>query len=150
MEYDRYSHHEKIYVVGMLCLILGIIFISSALYLLPHLLLNWYYVIPTEFFSAANYLKENYGFTKSSAEMLICLVSFAIGFCFILIADFASRYIEQYELTTRKILKIKSTSKRKEKLKTDSLRTGFYVFSAILVAICLLKILEWIITTNPT
>lgn len=46
LEPDRYHKHHGRYILGMICLVLSLTFITITLYVFPFLVFNWHYTLP--------------------------------------------------------------------------------------------------------
>lgn len=94
MEPDRYQQHHILYIVGLLCLVLGMGLLSFGAYLLPFIWLGWHYILPVFIFSWLSFATDNYNFSPNEANWLLWLLFVVPGSILILIADVLSNKID--------------------------------------------------------
>ncbi|WP_028388500.1 hypothetical protein [Legionella fairfieldensis] len=150
MEHDRYEQNSKLFVIGLLCLLLSLTLLAFGLYILPYLLWNWRYDIPDFVLSWREWLKEYYNFTDSGASWLIFLVFFIPAIICGFISRWASNYIDNQ---INGIVPAPEPQKHREEIKRDlqeSFGFGLKIFLLIILVLVAVTALEWLIASpNP-
>ncbi len=103
MEYDRYGHHKKLYILGIICLLLALIFLFFSIYIIPFLLWNFSYDVPGLIHQSIAYLQDQYGFTliksKSTVWLSLLALSATTGYISYRISNYIdNELLEQLEL----------------------------------------------------
>lgn len=141
MEYDRYQHNHWIYLVALFGLILGLLCISIAIYILPYALFNWIYGLPLYFFYVVNAIKDNFRMTDSEAAWAICGGFMITGLLCLLFADIISNRIDNNLLDIKK--QTVMAPPKPKKRSGEGFRTGLIIFTVIVLALFLIKVFEW-------
>lgn len=95
MEPSRFLLSSRLYIIGLSCLLLGVIFIGISLYLVPVIFFDYSLNLPTSFFKLIYWCLENYSSDQDKILRVIWLVIFGVGFILMLFADICSNYIDK-------------------------------------------------------
>ena len=149
MEYDRYQHNNKIFIIGLLCLLVSLSLLAFSIYILPYLLWNWTYNVPGFILDWRERLKEFYNFTDSGASWTIFLIfiipAIICGYISQLTSNYMDNQIEGVKPET-------TTPEPPIEVKGDIQETigfGLKIFLLIILVLVLVALLEWLIATPP-
>lgn len=92
MEPDRYKHNNKLYICGIICLILALSFFFFSLYIIPFLVWHLHYEVPETITILVTYFEQQYRFSSGEASVLVWLIFFIPG----LIAGYIAYYISNH------------------------------------------------------
>lgn len=144
MEPNRFKQNQGLFITSIVSLVISLSLFVFSLYILPHLMWNWYYDIPEFVLTSVASFQENYFFSEASAKIFSFLMFFvpalAIGF----ISYFTTKALDN------KIYNISSAQPEYEVPISASIKESFgfgakLLIIAILVIIALL-FLNWLIT----
>ena len=145
MEQSRYQENHWLYIVGLICLSLGLIFLGVTLYLAPLVLFHWNVDIPVQYFIFIEWLHHDFELNEVSASWILWDFFLAFGLIFMVIADVISNYIDNHLLRYRKnIDPILALSKEKDLMEVKHIVLILIV--AIILILAGLKIVEASIT----
>ena len=150
MEPDRYQQNSKLFIIGIVCLLLSLSLFAYSFYLLPHLLFGWVYDLPGFIFHWREWLKQKYNFSEVGAAWTIFL-SFSIP---ALVCGYIS-YLTSNKVDNE-IYGILPEDKETEEeriqptsAKEDGLGFGFKLTLAIILVLMLISLLQWLLTIPP-
>lgn len=89
MEYDRYKDHNKLYILGITCLILCLGFLFFSMYILPFLIWDLHYDNPEFISYLISFFEDKHYFSHSISTLFVWLIFFVPS----LIAGIISYYI---------------------------------------------------------
>ncbi|MCR9192307.1 MAG: hypothetical protein NXI01_06555 [Gammaproteobacteria bacterium] len=148
MEPDRYQQNHVFYIVGLICLILGLGLFAFGLYLSPYLFFDFQYNVPDFIYNFIMWLQGNYTTSKYGIAWLIFLLLILPAVILIVVADIISNKID------RKIFGI-STFKRPTppteegiKSKVESKGLVFNIVMIIVVIFIIAEFFQWVITSG--
>ena len=145
MEQSRYQENHWLYIVGLICLSLGLIFLGVTLYLAPLVLFHWNVDIPVQYFIFIEWLHNDFELNEVSASWILWDFFLAFGLIFMVIADVISNYIDNHLLRyLKKIDPILALSKEKDLMEVKHIVLILIV--AIILVLAGLKIVEASIT----
>ena len=94
MEQDRYQKNHKLFIVGLLSLILGLSLVAFSLFILPNLFFGWHYDVPEFIANWVAWLQDAYELSSTAASKLTFFFFFLLGLFFAVIAYFSSNRID--------------------------------------------------------
>lgn len=94
MEPDRFQHSPKIYIIGMICMIISMVLFSLGAYILPRIAFDLVYKIPDFIFTWTNLIQIAYGLNEKKAAWLILIIIFLLGLIASIITYAVSNRIE--------------------------------------------------------
>jgi hypothetical protein len=147
MEPDRFEKNRNSFIIGIICLALGLVFFLLCFYTLPNLLFNWRYQIPTFIALLSGFLQVNYQLQPKSAGWLVFLAIFGISIILFIIAEIMSKKIDSklykdynnYQ-TQNKI------NKNKVGAEQDSRSLVFKIIFIIILVFIASQLFHWAIT----
>ncbi len=71
MEYDRYQQNSKLFVIGIICLLLSLALFAFGFYILPYIVWNWHYDVPGFVLTWREWFKEEYNYSEKGAALLV-------------------------------------------------------------------------------
>ncbi|WP_298627398.1 hypothetical protein [uncultured Legionella sp.] len=92
MEQDRYTNNSKLYILGIISLILALSLFFFSLYIFPFLVWNLHYDVPDFISRMIMYFEDAYFYSTSTSKMLTWMIFFVPS----LIAGYISYYISNY------------------------------------------------------
>src|SRR5262245_58460376 len=95
MEHDRFQQNSKLFIVGLICLLLCLSLLALGLYVLPHLLWNWSYGVPGLVLSLREWYINTYNFTTQGASWMVILTFLIPAVICGFISQWSSNYIEK-------------------------------------------------------
>ncbi len=95
MEPDRFQQNSKLFIVGMICLLLGLTFLAIALFIIPYLLWNWHYGVPSMVVQLHQWFRDSYSFDNGGASWMVFLTFLIPAIIFVIISQWSSNHIEK-------------------------------------------------------
>ena len=102
MEQSRYQGNHWLYITGLICLSLGLIFLGVTIYLAPLILFHWNVDVPMQYFIFIEWLHHDFALNEASASWIFWDFFLVLGLLFMIIADVISNYIDNHLLRYRK------------------------------------------------
>lgn len=119
MEPDRYNNNNRIYIIGIICLVIAITFFFFSMYIAPFMIWNLKYDVPELITSLITLFHENYEYSLGVSKIIVWLIFFIP--C--LITGFVSYYISNYIDNKIYNLDIKTNAEEeKTKISPDTIR----------------------------
>lgn len=144
MEQDRYEQNHKLFVIGLISLLLSLSLMAIALFIVPYLIWGWHYGVPGMIIALREWLKEEYGFGNTEASWLVFLTFIIPALIFGYISQWSSNYIENkmYGLDQDR------PGRRREIQKDlrESVSFGLKIFILIILVIVGVTLVEWLVT----
>lgn len=94
MEQDRFGRNSKLYILGMICLVLCLGLFFFSLYILPYLAWGLNYNVPDVVLTLLSSLQDDYNYTVGASKLIVWLIFFVPGIITGLISYFVSNYID--------------------------------------------------------
>ena len=94
MEPDRFQHNPKVYIIGLLCMIISMALFGLGAYALPNLAFGLNYSIPSIIYNWMSWIHIAYDLTEKQAGWLVLLVIFILGFVASIVTYAISNRIE--------------------------------------------------------
>jgi len=145
MEQSRYQENHGLYIVGLICLTLGLLFLGVTLYLAPFIFFHWNIDIPMNFFMVIEWLHHDFELNEASAAWIFWDFFLVMGLIFMIIADVISNYIDNHLLRYRKKLD-PALALSKEKDLMEVKHMVLILIVAMILVLAGLKIVEATIT----
>ncbi len=95
MEIDRYERNHKVFIIAMLSMIISLALLGFVLYMLPYLMFDWVYNVPSFIVTWSEWFVDNYNYSEHGARRIILLIFTIIECTFIFIAYLTSNSIEK-------------------------------------------------------
>lgn len=149
MEKSRYQQNRKLFLIGMIVMVLGLFSVGIALYLIPFVIFNNISGIPLFVFEFLNWLQDNYAVEPSNGAWWIwgAFIGFAV-ICF-LVAEYASNHIDNKLLEINpEDLELPIDPEKRQKSR-ESRKNFLIVFMAIGFILTCFKILDWVLSSQP-
>lgn len=147
MEVERFEKNRNLFIIGIVCLVLGLIFFILSFYTLPNLIFNWRYQIPTFIALLSGFLQANYNLQPKAAGWLIFLGIFAVSIILFIIAEVMSNKIDDklYKdyYSEKSINKIQKNRINEEQ---DSRALVFKIIFIIILVFIASQLFQWAIT----
>ena len=94
MEQDRFSHNQKLYILGMICLMISLGLFVFSLYILPFFIWELNYNVPYFILALLNLFQEEYGYSIEASKTMVWLIFFIPSTITGLISYVVSNYID--------------------------------------------------------
>lgn len=94
MEQDRFASNCKLYIIGMICLVLCLGFFFFSLYILSYLIWNLNYNVPAFIWTLLSSFEEDYNYTVSGSKVIVWLIFFVQCVITGIISYFISNHID--------------------------------------------------------
>ncbi|KTD41357.1 hypothetical protein [Legionella parisiensis] len=94
MEQDRFGSNSKLYILGMICLVLCLGLFFYSLYILPYLAWGLNYNVPDIVLTMLSSLQDDYNYTVGASKLIVWLIFFVPCVITGLISYFVSNYID--------------------------------------------------------
>lgn len=135
------------FTVGMLCLILGVGLLGFCIYLLPYMLINLHYSVPTFIVATQAYLAEHHGI-HGLLQIWVVLLPLILAACmflylareYTLTIEDEEAQLEQIKTDTNKIASPPRVFRKKYKI-----HPMIASLSLVLLALVLLLLVEWLL-----
>ncbi len=104
MEPDRYQHSPKVYIIGMVCMIVSMGLFGLGAYILPNVIFGLIYSIPDFIFDWTNLVQIAYGLNEKKAGWLVLAIIFLLGFLASIVTYAVSNRLDNeiYDIQTDK------------------------------------------------
>ncbi|MBA2656516.1 MAG: hypothetical protein H0U70_05960 [Tatlockia sp.] len=144
MEQDRFQQNSKLFVIGLISLLLCLSLLALGLYIVPYLLWDWRYGVPGMVIELHEWFKENYNFNNSGASWMVFLTFMVPAIICGLISQWTSKYIEKKMFG----LELHSPERKMEIHKDiqETVSFGLKIFLLIILVIVAVSIVEWMVT----
>lgn len=76
MEYDRYKGHHKLYILGIVCMILCLGFLFFSLYITPYLIWGEHYDVPEFVSTLLALFEDRFQYSSATSSFLVWLLFF--------------------------------------------------------------------------
>ncbi|MFI4918855.1 MAG: hypothetical protein ACHP65_04800 [Legionellales bacterium] len=143
MEPDRFKLHQKLYIFGIVCLLLCLTFLFLAVYILPFLIWGLHYDVPSFISYLLAFFQDSYEYSSFGSKFLLEVIFLGLGLITGLISYFISNYIDNqiYEIVPvldeeeakQRTLKVKEEIKESAGLGLKILGLMVMIVAAILV-----------------
>ncbi|CAM2909340.1 hypothetical protein [Legionella worsleiensis] len=152
MEQDRFSANNRLYVLGIISLILALGLFFFSMYILPFLIWNLHYDVPEFLTHLITFIEKRYDYGEVASKTISWLVFFLPG----LVAGYISYYISNH--IDDQILGLAKQTETEEKpgatldLQTDikeSLSLTAKIILWMILIVFVLLLLEVAIRTDP-
>lgn len=147
MDADRFEKNKKFFIVGIVCLVLGIILFMLSFYTFPNLIFNWRYEVPTFITLLSSYLQVTYHLKYTAAGWLVFLGIFGFSIIMFIIADIMSNKID--DKLYKEYYANNESSKVKKNAVENEQESRTLVFKIILIIILVFiasQLFQWAIT----
>lgn len=95
MKYDGFQENQKLFIFGIICLVLSISLLFFSIYILPFLIWDINYGVPSFLTVFIVNMHDDYGYSNPGAKFLLELLFLIPGLIAGLISYFISHYIDQ-------------------------------------------------------
>jgi hypothetical protein len=149
MEADRFKHNQKYYIIGIICLIIGLTLLAFSLYIFPYVVFNWHYSVPYIVPIFRNILQVNYNLTMSAAGWLIFLGLFFTAIIMVVIAEILSNKIDG---EIHHIYIEEANSSQTESVDVGAEESSGLVFKIIMIIVLVFvasEFFQWALSTTP-
>ena len=144
MEQDRFQENSKLFIVGLICLLLCLSLLAIGLYIVPFLIWNWHYSVPGMVIQLREWYKETYNFTNAGASWLVFLTFIVPALICGVISRWATNTID------KEIFGVEESSPdRKTEIHEDIQETvSFGLKIAVLIVLVILAVsfVDWMVT----
>ncbi|VEB36076.1 transmembrane protein [Legionella sainthelensi] len=94
MEQDRFSHNQKLYILGMVCLLLSLGLFVFSLYIIPFFIWDLNYNVPYFILALLNLFQEEYNYSVETSKVIVWFIFFIPSIVTGLISYVVSNYID--------------------------------------------------------
>lgn len=152
MEQDRYQKNHKLFILGMLSLVISLGLFAFAVYILPNLLFGWVYDVPSFVTYLKGWLQSTHNFTDPSAGRFIFLCVFLAALIFAFIAYVSSNWIDNqiYSDELNQLHEMQSISKTAEAQNSGGEGTHlfFKILGYVMLIIIVALLVDWYLKTQ--
>lgn len=147
MEGDRFQQNSKLFVLGLVCLLISLTLLAFGLYILPYLLWNWSYKVPEFVYYWREGFKESYGFGDTGASWLVILIFIIPAIITGYISHFASNYIDNqlHGINQEKSPKFTEIKQGVQ----ETLGFGFKILLLIILVLVAVAFVQWLLAAPP-
>jgi hypothetical protein len=148
MEYDRFASNSKLYVFGMICLIVCLTLFFFSLFILPYLIWELNYDVPEFIVSFIYKLQDEYDYSMGISKVIVWLAFFVPCLITGVISEFVSNYIDS------KMYKEDMAQSTHQRISTDkeimtqikkSALFGFKILSLMIAIVILILFLQFFV-----
>lgn len=150
MEPDRFSQNEVCYILGVICVAIGLILFSLSFYIFPYLILDWHYTVPDFVPSLVGDLQGAYQLETKAVGWLVFLGMFFPSLILLIVADILSNKIDS-KIHGDKIVKkdITKGSKPSNMPENSSMQLVMKIILIIVLVFIATKFFHWALSTSP-
>lgn len=150
MEKDRFENNSKLYILGMISLVLSLGFFFFSLYILPYLIWSLNYNVPLIILSLLASLQEDYNYGVVASKTIVWLIFFLPSLITGTVSYFASNYMDkQLNITPQSEENFQNPpSKKLGKELKDSASFGLKILGLMILIIILIFLLQFFIQST--
>jgi hypothetical protein len=144
----NYSHRKLSgeFTLGMVCLILGIGLLGFCMYLLPYMLINLHYSVPTFVVAIQAYLAEHHGIHGVWQIWLVLLPLALTGCMFLYLArEYTLTIADEEALDQAKNNSSSSVSSSRYYRKKYTIHPMIAILSLLLLVLVLVLVVQWLL-----
>ncbi|MDI9818234.1 MULTISPECIES: hypothetical protein [unclassified Legionella] len=140
MEHDRFKQNSKLFIIGIIALLISLSLFAFSFYILPYLLWNWIYEVPYFISNWQEWIKREYNFTHTGASWLIFGVFIIPAFIFGYLSYLISNYIDNriYHMVSEEL------PETKEEVSKDVRDTLVFFLKILILGILIFVVLTLI------
>jgi len=143
MEPDRFQHSPKVYIIGLVCMIISMALFGFGAYIFPRIAFHFMYRIPDFIFEWINFVQIAYDLNEKNAGWLILIIIFSLGLIASIITYAVSNRIENeiYSIEPQKLDEQKPSKEWKE--------AGPLILKIVLILVVVFlsaKLFHWVIS----
>lgn len=143
MESDRYQKNSKLFILGIVALLCSLSLLAFGLYILPYLLWDLFYQVPSFVLTWREVVKNFYHVSEHGAAWIVFLIFILPAVLFGYISYLASNYIDNSIFNVSSEVPEKPTVEKKEWRETFG--WVFKILGMIVLTLGTLAILEQIL-----
>ncbi len=146
MESEQFEQNKKFFIIGIICLSLGLILFALSFYIFPRLIFHWRYQIPEFIAGFAEFLQFNYHLKNTAAGWLVFLGVFSPSIILFIIADIISNKIDKQ--SNKDYYANDTTSPMHKRTKVGEPESRGLIFKIILIIILVFvasQLFQWAI-----
>lgn len=151
MEQDRFSSNSKLYILGMICLVLCLGLFFFSLYILPYLAWGLNYNVPAIILDLLSSLQDDYNYSVGASKVIAWLIFFVPSMITGLISYFVSNYIDnnlyKSELNTKEEQET-PPSKQIGKEIRESAGFGLKILGLMILIVLVIFLLQYLIQST--
>ena len=144
----RQPKSEKLFILGLVSLILGFSLLIFSLYLAPNILFGWHYSIPEFYMNWSNWMQYTFNYSDEIASKMLLLVFFISSIVLVLIAYVISNIMDKQLQVPETVENLKP--KKDKKISHEGLDLGLKLFFIIILVFILAAVFEWVIYNPPS
>ncbi|WP_454782363.1 hypothetical protein [Legionella sp. WA2022007384] len=148
MEQDRFGNNSKLYILGMICLVLCLGLLFYSLYILPYLAWGLNYNVPEVVMTLLSSLQDDYNYTVGASKVIVWLIFFVPSLITGLISYFVSNHIDnnlyKSELHTKEEQENPPSKQIGKEIK-ESAGFGLKILSLMILIVTAIFLLQYLI-----
>jgi len=143
MDPDRFQQNSKLFILGLVSLLVCLSLLTFGLYILPFLLWKWNYDVPALVLQLREWFKDSYDFSEIGASWMVFLIFIIPALICGYISQWSSNYIEKkmYHLDNPDPEKTKEIQKDLK----ESMSLGLKITLLIILVIIAVTIVQWLL-----
>ncbi|AUH73092.1 hypothetical protein [Legionella sainthelensi] len=148
MEQDRFSHNQKLYILGMVCLLLSLGLFVFSLYIIPFFIWDLNYNVPYFILALLNLFQEEYNYSVEASKVIVWFIFFIPSIVTGLISYVVSNYIDnQIYKAEQKNEENQGNLYRQEKriMRRESVAFSLKILGLMILFIFLIFLLHYLI-----
>jgi len=149
MEQDRYKGHHKLYILGIVCLVLCLSLFFFSMYVLPFLLWGINYDVPGFVIDISTFFETVYRFSSTASSLLTWLFFFVPSLITGFISYYVSNHIDNQLLGMSYGIEEAEDSwqliQQKREERRDSIRLGLKILFLMIVFVVAILSLQLIL-----
>ena len=145
MEYDRYQEHSKLYLFGILCLLMCLFLLFFSLYLVPYLIWDLHYNVPDLISTLIVFFQEHYYVSNTGSKILVWLLFFIPSLVTGILSYYVSNFIDSKVLHVESETdeeQVKQHSAVVKKVVKESVKLGFKILSLMIMIVLVILLLQ--------
>ncbi|KTC90262.1 hypothetical protein OQJ18_04730 [Fluoribacter dumoffii] len=151
MEQDRFGSNSKLYILGMICLVLCLGLFFFSLYILPFLLWGLNYNVPDFVLDLLSSLQDDYNYTPGASKLIAWLLFFVPSMITGLISYFVSNHIDnnlyKSEMNIEEVSE-KPQGKQISKELKESAGFGLKILGLMILIVVVIFLLQYLIQST--
>lgn len=141
MEKDRFGKNQRLYIIGLVSLILAVGLFLFSIYIIPFLVFDMQYDVPLFVNSMIFYFRDNYSYNLASSKFITWLIFFVPCVVTGIISYFVSNHIDDELLEIKSDEVDENETETKAKKRQPSGDTGLLVGKIIFFMVFIVGII---------
>ncbi|MFT4057928.1 MAG: hypothetical protein QM652_00105 [Legionella sp.] len=150
MEYERFGGNSKLFIFGIICLVISLGLLFFSLYILPYFLFEWNYDVPDFILNLLTIYQDNYHYTLAGSKFIVWMLFFVPCVLTGLASYFVSRYLDSkmYGPETPPIEEQEKNTEELQKQIKESVSLGGKILGLMIAIVVIILLLQYFVQST--